>query len=257
MGCCSVIHVGCIVLDNASTPELLMIQSQIAVNRLVKYGRTVGAAAALGLALVGEVPAAQAITATNAPNATYVYQVMRQGDLIGEQRLTFEHHGADLIVTTDAKINVKLLGLSLYDFDQHVEETWRDGRLVAVSSTADDGGTAKKVEMKVDGDKLVGNFNGKNRAAPLGILPNSFWNDESVKQNQILDTSRGKVKQVTVTDLGVVTLTLPYGTVTTHHYSLDGEMKRELWYDDKGVLVAGELAARDGSTVRQELLRAP
>lgn len=234
-----------------------MIQSQIAVNRLVRYGRIFGIVAFLGLASNGVAMPAGAITATNAPTATYVYQVMRQGDLIGEQRLTFERRDGDLIVTTDAKINVKLLGLSLYDFDQHVEETWHNGQLVAVSSTADDGGTAKKVEMKIDGDKLVGNFNGKNRAAPLGILPNSFWNDQSVKQNQILDTSRGKVKQVTVTDKGVVTLTLPYGTVTTHHYSLDGEMKRELWYDDKGVLVAGELAARDGSTVRQELLRAP
>ncbi|HEX9448552.1 MAG TPA: DUF6134 family protein [Dongiaceae bacterium] len=234
-----------------------MIQSQIAVNRLLKRGLTFSMAAVTLLASIGLATAALAITAENAPNASYIYQVMRQGDIIGEQRLTFEHHGDDLIVTTDAKIDVKLLGLSLYGFDQHVEETWEKGQLVAVSSTADDSGTAKKVEMKVVGNQLVGNFNGKNRAAPLGIFPNSFWNEESVKQSQILDTSRGKVKQVTVTDRGKVTLTLPFGVVEAHHYSLDGEMKRELWYDDKGVLVAGELPARDGSTIRQELLRAP
>lgn len=234
-----------------------MIQSPFAVNWLMKHLSKIGAATMTALALVGFMATAHAITAENAPNGSYVYQVMRQGDIIGEQRLTFEHRDGDLIVTTDAKIDVKLLGLSLYGFDQHVEETWQNGKMVAVSSNADDGGTAKKVEMKLQGDQLTGDFNGKNRSAPLGIFPNSFWNEDSVKQSQILDTSRGKIKQVTVTDKGKATITLPYGAVETHHFSLEGEMKRELWYDNKGILVAGELAARDGSTIRQELLRAP
>jgi hypothetical protein len=234
-----------------------MIQSQIAVNQLVN--RCLKTVIALTTLLVsgGITATASAITAENAPSGSYVYQVSRQGDAIGEQRITFEHQGDNLIVTSDSKIDVKVLGMSLYGFDQHTEETWSKDQLIAVSSTADDDGTSKKVEMTVQGNQLTGQFNGKSRSAPLGIFPNSFWNEDTVKQTQILDTSRGKVRKVTISDKGKDSLTLPYGVVSAHHYSIDGDLKRELWYDDKGVLVAGELTARDGSTIRQELLRAP
>jgi hypothetical protein len=234
-----------------------MIQRQIAVNQLVSRCFKTAIVFATVLTAGGIAATASAITAENAPSGSYVYQVMRQGDVIGEQRINFEHQGDNLVVTSDAKIDVKVLGLSLYGFDQHVEETWTKGQLVNVSSTSDDDGSPKKVEMTLQGNQLTGQFNGKNRSAPLGVFPNSFWNEDSVKQTQILDTSRGKVRKVTISDKGKASLTLPYGAVSAHHYSVDGEMKRELWYDDKGVLVAGELIARDGSTIRQELLRSP
>lgn len=242
-----------------------MIQSPIAVNRLVQSDRksetgslkmAMKMVASAGFLCV-MATAASAFTADDAPSGSYVYQVTRQGEVIGEQRLTFERQGSNLVVSTDAKVDVKLLGLSLYGFDQHTEETWTHGKMVGVSSTADDDGQAKKVEMTLQAGQLSGTYNGKTRTAPLGVFPNSFWNEDSIKQTQILDTSRGKVRQVTVADKGKASITLPYGSVTAHHYSIDGDMKRELWYDEKGVLVAGELAARDGSVVRQELLRAP
>jgi len=233
-----------------------MIQSPFAVNQLVRGSRhAIAGTVALVLACVAG--PAMAITADNAPAGAYVYQVVRQGEVVGEQRLTFERQGDNLVVSTDAKIDVKLLGLSLYGFDQHTEETWAKNRMIGVTSTADDDGTPKKVNMTLQGGQLAGDFNGKTRTAPLGVFPNSFWNEDSVKQSQILDTSRGKVRQVTVADKGTETLNLPYGAVKAHHYSLTGEMQRELWYDEKGVLVAGELTARDGSTVRQELMRLP
>ncbi|HVJ44559.1 MAG TPA: DUF6134 family protein [Dongiaceae bacterium] len=234
-----------------------MSQSPFAVNQVMRHPRRLVAGAATLMLAAGLAAPASAITAENAPSGAFIYQITRQGEVIGEQRLTFERQGDNLVVSTDAKIDVKLLGLSLYGFDQHTEETWSKNQLIGVSSTADDDGTPKKVDMELQGGQLAGDFNGKNRTAPLGVFPNSFWNEDSVKQNQILDTSRGKVRQVTVADKGTETLNLPFGAVKARHFSLSGEMRRELWYDDKGVLVAGELTARDGSTVRQELMRLP
>lgn len=234
-----------------------MSQRLDAVNRLMPrlFGGVVAAALLLAAGLTaGE---AKAITAEDAPSGTFVYQVVRSGSVIGEQRLTFDRRGDKLTVITDAKVDVKLLGVSLYGFDQHAEETWQDGQLVALTSTADDDGTDKKTDLSRSGDKLTGNYNGKQREAPFGIFPSSFWNADSVKQKQVLETSRGKVRQITVTDKGMESVTLPFGQIKAHHYSVDGDMKRELWYDEKGILVAGEMEGKDGSTVRQELLRAP
>ncbi len=62
---------------------------------------------------------------------------------------------------------------------------------------------------------------------------------------------------MTVTDLGAETLGLPAGKIQAHHLRLAGEMTRDLWYDADGILVAGQLKAKDGSVVRQELLQRP
>jgi hypothetical protein len=233
-----------------------MIQSLIAVNRLVIRfaGCMLAATLFLGSFVSGD---AKAITAADAPSGTFIYQVMRGGETIGEQRVTFDRRGDNLTVISDAKIDVKLLGLSLYDFDQHVEEVWQDGQMVSFSSVADDDGQDKKADMARSGEKLTGTYNGKKREAPFGIYPSSFWNADSVKQTQIIDTSRAKLRAVTIKDRGMVNLKLPYGNVKARHYTVEGDMQRELWYDENGVLVAGELIAKDGSTVRQELLRAP
>ena len=233
-----------------------MIQSLSAVNRLMI--RTAGCLLAIVLFFGSFVSSdAEAITASDAPSGTFIYQVMRGGEVIGEQRLTFDRRGDDLTVITDAKVDVKLLGLSLYDFDQHVEEVWQDGKMVSFSSIADDDGQDKKADMARSGEKLTGTYNGKKREAPFGIYPSSFWNADSVKQTQIIDTSRAKIRAVTIKDKGAATVKLPFGNVKARHYTVDGDMQRELWYDERGVLVAGELIAKDGSTVRQELLRAP
>ena len=52
-------------------------------------------------------------------------------------------------------------------------------------------------------------------------------------------------------------LTLPIGTVQARHYIFSGEFNREVWYDEAGVMVAGQMEAKDGSIIRQELLRMP
>jgi hypothetical protein len=75
-------------------------------------------------------------------------------------------------------------------------------------------------------------------------------------ETQLIDTLRGKVRDVNVKDLGEEMLTLPVGRIETRHYQLTGEWKRDLWYDASGILVAGELI-KDGATVRQELQQRP
>ena len=43
----------------------------------------------------------------------------------------------------------------------------------------------------------------------------------------------------------------------TRDYSDSGNFNREAWYDESGVLVAAQMEAKDGSIIRQELLRMP
>jgi hypothetical protein len=50
---------------------------------------------------------------------------------------------------------------------------------------------------------------------------------------------------------------LPVGEVSARHFLFSGDFKREVWYSESGVLVASQMEAKDGSIIRQELLRMP
>jgi hypothetical protein len=201
---------------------------------------------------------ASAASAGDPPKGVYIYTVLRNGDPIGQQRLEFVGDGERLRVLSHTTLDVNFLGMNLYGFEQQVEEVHQGGRIVSLTSEADDDGTAKKVTLKVEGERLKGNYNGDT---PRNIDPklktSLFWDEPAIGVGQILDLLRAKVRDVTVTDLGAETLKLPAGKIEAHHLRLVGEMDRELWYDATGILVAGELKTKDGSTLRQELLQRP
>jgi hypothetical protein len=215
-------------------------------------------ALALGLA-VSVIASAQAATLTpeSAQTGTYVYQIMRDGDVVGEQRADFERRGTDLSVISDVRINVTLLGISVYDFTQRIEEKWSQGVLVELRSDADDDGNHRVVRLTRNGERLVGSYDGKQRDLPGYLIPTTLWNSAAVGHSAVLDTVRGRERDTRVEDKGMEQLTLPIGTIQARHYIFTGEFNREVWYNESGVLVAGQFEAKDGSIIRQELLRMP
>ena len=215
-------------------------------------------ALAAGLFLSVLAPAyAEALSPESAPTGTYVYQVMRDGEVVGEQRADFERRGADLSVITDVRINVTLLGISVYDFSQRIEEKWAQGVLIELRSDADDDGNHRVVRLARNGERLVGTYDGKERDLPGYLIPTTLWNSAAVGHSAVLDTVRGRERETRVQDAGMEQLKLPIGTIQARHYIFTGEFSREVWYDESGVLVAGQLEAKDGSVIRQELLRMP
>jgi hypothetical protein len=199
-----------------------------------------------------------AAVAGDPPKGVFIYTVLRNGDPVGQQRLEFVGDGKRLRVLSHTTLDVSFLGMNLYGFEQQVEEVHEGDRIVTLSSEADDDGTDKKVTLKLDGNRLKGNYNGDT---PRNIDPTLkttlFWQQPALGNSQLLDLLRAKVRDVTVTDLGAETLGLPAGKIEAHHLRVSGEISRDLWYDADGILVAGELKAKDGSTVRQELLQRP
>jgi hypothetical protein len=156
------------------------------------------------------------------------------------------------------ELSVSLLGMTLYDFKQQVEEVHQDGKITSLISEADDDGKDRKVNLTLQGDLLKGDYNGGARAVEPTLVTSLFWQKPALGQTQVLDTVRGKVRDVSVKDLGVETLSLPVGRIETHHYQMTGEWKRDLWYDANGILVAGQRNdSPDGSLVRLELQQRP
>ncbi|GAB2178139.1 DUF6134 family protein [Dongia sp. agr-C8] len=216
------------------------------------------AAGAILLTLALALPFGRAARAEGAPAGIYIYTIIREGEPVGQQRMEFVNDGERLRVLSHMELSVTLLGMTLYAFDQQVEEVHEDGRITSLTSEADDDGKDRKVNLTLQGDLLKGEYNGGARAVEPTLVTSLFWQKPALGQTQVLDTVRGKVRDVTVKDLGVETLSLPVGRIETHHYQLSGEWKRDLWYDANGILVAGQRSdSPDGSVVRLELQQRP
>ena len=216
------------------------------------------AAVAIGLAF-SFLPAAYAaaLSPESAQTGTYVYQVLRNGEVVGEQRADFERRGDELRVVTEVRINITLLGLKVYDFTQRIEEHWNKGVLMDLTSVSVDDGDTRNVKLTREGDRLIGTCDGKERNLPGNLIPTTLWNSAVVEHSSVLETVKGRERSFTVAQKGIEKVTLPVGDVAARHFVFTGDFKREAWYDDSGVLVASQMEAKDGSIIRQELLRTP
>jgi hypothetical protein len=207
------------------------------------------------LSLLLVLPVGRAARAED-PQGIYIYTISRDGTPIGQQRLEFVNDGEKLRVLGHTELDVSLLGLSVYGFTQQVEEVRSGGKIMSLTSEADDDGTDRKVSLSLQGDLLKGDYNGNDREIDPKLITSLFWKKPLTGETQLIDALRGKVRDVNVKDLGPETLTLPVGRIEAHHYQLTGEWKRELWYDANGILVAGQLL-KDGAIIRQELQQRP
>jgi len=214
------------------------------------------AAGAILLALSLLTLSGPAVLADSPPVGIFIYTISRDGTPIGQQRMEFVNDGEKLRVISHAELEVTLLGLSLFGFNQQVEEVRAGDKIMSLTSEADDDGTDRKVNLTLQGDLLTGDYNGNDRAIDPKLPTSLFWQRPQLGDTRVIDCLRGRARDVTVKDLGVETLTLPVGRVEAHHYQMTGDWKRDLWYDANGVLVAGALI-KGGATIRQELQQRP
>ena len=161
------------------------------------------------------------------------FDVIRKGKDIGDYTVTFRGKGGDLDVDlrTDVKVKVPVIGVSAYTFRQQSTETWRGGKLAALSSKTDDNGTPHSISVG---------------ATPL--IPASLWSADLLAARQVLNTINGGTDTISVRKLGTESVATGSGSVKAAHYAVSGGLNRELWYAD-GKLVHVRFKADDGSAI--------
>ena len=177
------------------------------------------------------------------------YAVIRDGDKIGSQIVEFQRNGDQLLVLTSVKIEVSLLGITIYRFVHRSEEEWKGGELARLTSNTDDDGDKRVVDLKLVDGKLKGDYNGQAKEFPLGMIPATFWHPDSMKQTKLLDQVKARNRQITVKDLGTETITAQGKKIEARHFSVSGQIKREVWYGPDGRLEKLQFEGKDGSEI--------
>lgn len=181
------------------------------------------------------------------------YTVLRKGKQVGSHRVSFAYSGDDLQVGIETDVKVKIFGLTVYKFEHQGDEVWRDGRLIGLTSRTDDDGSDKQLRVRINGEHLQVNGSATTDPAPLDIIPASLWNRVLVEQAVLLNTLDGSQMSVRVAKMGEEQIPVRGVPVSATHYSVTGELARELWYSEQGVLVKVAFKGEDGSQIEYVL----
>ena len=217
---------------------------------IARQGCRIHSAALLLALFLGPVAAAVPASATTqSVPQTLDFDIAHEGDVVGHHRVTFRQDGDELIVHSELKIEVEVLSLTVYRYQQTREEVWRNGKLIALASTADDDGTPHDIKGAAAPDGEIKVTSGTDSwTLPAESVPASFWNVSMVTaKGPLVDSLSGKILQQRVVKLGQETVRVGGRDIVATHYRLEAKRPRDVWYDASGRWVKMLVVARDGS----------
>lgn len=196
---------------------------------------------------------AAASAQANAP-APIHYDVFRNGDRIGHHKLSFEANGDQLIVQVDIKLRVGLGNLlTFYRYEHEGVEVWEKGRLISVKSRTNNDGYQERLDAVATANGFQIKGSSAEKTLPNPPIPTSYWNGLLVQQAALLDSQNGRMLNVSIAPKAEEKLQIGGQTVSTRRYAIDGELRKDIWYNARGQWVKSRFLGPDGSTIEYRL----
>lgn len=150
----------------------------------------------------------------------YTFKVFCNGNPVGFQHVQVRREDGETRVDTDVAVDVHMAGFNIYRYRYRASETWRDGKLAALTSETDDDGEALSLSVRPaeDGMLLVESSKEGRRKIPADTLPTSYWNPAVLDRSELLDTETGKLIKVAVASHG------------DGRYTVSGDLNAEVDY---------------------------
>jgi len=198
---------------------------------------------------------ASAETSDKDGGATLGFDVYREGERIGRHEITFTPAGETLRVDVAIDLRISFLFFTAYSYEHRVEEVWRDGRLIAMSSSTDNNGEPLQVSARaVEGGLKVMPAEGQAYLVAEPILPTTYWHPRTLEADRLLNTQTGEAMDVAVRSIGDrEQVDTPWGPVAAQQYLVEAARDWSLWYDPAGCLAGVAFADKRGTEIEYRL----
>jgi Family of unknown function (DUF6134) len=157
---------------------------------------------------------------------TLEFDVLREGAPIGTHRVTIDQRDGETRVEIAIDMAVRFAFLTVYRYTHRSQESWREGRLVALDAQTDDNGARTQVDARATADGLNVRGSGGTYVASPETVPTSYWNRDKVARGRLLDTQSGKL-----IDVAAQGLTNDASGAT---WRLSGDLEADLAYGPAG-----------------------
>lgn len=168
----------------------------------------------------------------NMPVGSYSFRIAPSAD------------GRGMTVSHAFVMRVTIAFITMFRYDHHVEETWRDGQLQELTGeTGDADGTMRVCARHAEGGAIV--IEGPNGAgeAPAALLTTTCaWHPAFIAQNRVLDVSDGGIVALTVKALGTASVMSDGDEIEADCYAFTSpHLAGTLWYRPGSTLVRAEI----------------
>ena len=201
-----------------------------------------GGAGAIGFAALG----APAWAAT----ASREFRAYIGSRKVGEQSISLERKGKDLIVRTETDVAVSVL-VARHSLRLNCAEVWRDGVVQSISSNAIENGKkfSVRAQRTASGLEIAGTkFNGTRKDT---VSTTTFFMPELATRKVWVSTQTGRPIKVSTSRAGSENFQTDAGTFACAKYKCRGDLKAPIdaYYTNEGEL-AGFVARRFGISLR-------
>jgi hypothetical protein len=171
-----------------------------------------------------------------AATAVREFEVLRAGRDIGRHRIAVTREGADVSVTVDVDLVVRVLGIAAYRYTMRNRETWRDGVLITGDSDVNDDGRRKRVVSRREGGVLMVESPDFTGQAPDPLATTTYFTQAFLDRPTWLSTDSGDLFGVTPRRAGEATVDTAAGPVACTRWAVTdgGAFTVDLFYDSRG-----------------------
>lgn len=174
------------------------------------------------------------VFATAAEPISYV--ILKDGEPIGHETVAMSTDGDRTTVEVRTETRVKVLFLDFH-YSHRREEVWRAGRLERMVADTDDDGTIHHIDVTSDKGATTLTLDGVVKEMPGDALPLSLWSKAILDRKVLYGVSDAAPYHVTIQSLGAGTVVRQGQPVTAQQYRISGDVERDLWYGDDGLLL--------------------
>jgi hypothetical protein len=175
----------------------------------------------------------------HAETRDWKFRVFLDDREIGYHHFMLRENGGARELRSEARFQVRVLGLTVYRYEHDATERWRGECLQALDSATDDNGEREKVAWRGEAGGCALSF--------------AYWNPKILQGGSLLNAQTGRFEPVTVTARGEETIEVRGQPTRSQRYRLAGaNLAIDLWYAGSQ-WVALESTARGGRILRYRL----
>jgi hypothetical protein len=157
--------------------------------------------------------------------------VLLDGREIGNHSFALRGAGVQRELLSRAQFDVRLLGVPVYRYRHEALEQWSGGCLRELTSRTETNGAREQVRARTHGERLLVERNGASRQHAGCVRSFAYWDPQILSARQLLNSQTGELVPVSITPLGVETLTVLGQPRSVQRHRIDApRLQIDLWY---------------------------
>jgi hypothetical protein len=182
---------------------------------------------------------------------TWDFDVFMDGKQIGTHQFVLSEKENSLkILRSEAKFDVKFLGINFYHYYHQADEVWENNCLKKVNAETQENSKVTTITGFQDfQDKPIFKvLSKKTQEIPSEcIMTFAYWNSKILQQPKLLNPQTGEFLAVNISTIGKESILVKGLSVNAEHFKIDTKkFKLDVWYDVDGEWLALQSQTTDG-----------